>query len=940
MIVLFAALTLTAAAVTALHLRSRPRGAAAPFPSFQHLQGLAPRRRPAWPIEEPVRWALRILALALAAAALTLARREERRPLAVLVEPGSDAWKDARAFVRAASGPALALTFEGERPQVAASPKAIEAGERARRTLAACSATWEQCLARAALGLNADALVVSSFRERAETYAALGKFRYVRAPAAPPPPPADEPGKPGTTRVVAKGTGVAARVWAAALAAAEGEMGGGETEITVADRAEDAGGARFALVPVVTAGPLARAEKVEAAALREDTALAAGGGALRLESSLALQVDASLRPILPPVLSARGTTLLLAATEEDLGAWAHSPTLMALARVVLFESGRGVRISRALPGSHRWMSIPSEETAPVGLLDVAPGRYERDDGRVELRVPREARQAAPLADDVVASRGGQRLDALPDPPASSRWPLVLLAAALALRLADAPLRRPLPLLLNALAVVALGLLAVDPAPERQVAVRRAVLSIGRLSLPDSIRDAGCALPGSTGPCVITARAAFANEAAGANAVVFPSGRPRVDILAWEVPTELRTGDAGLLRVTVQARRAAGRDVTLTARPTSGPTAQVSRKIHSDDEALTLSVPVTAVTEGVSFALVRAAVGEDGDSAVATIVTRSHEPRRLVLAAAPGWEARAAGEALARRGRVERLTRLGATAVLARGARPEDPLDRLSKDLSSIDLLVLSGFTREDLAGAREAALVRYVTGGGALLLLGGLPRLSTLPLPLLESQDSAAESGPPSRMSGTFGDRALAFQGFAPAKTTLPAAGTVLGRLEGKPWIVGRGFGEGRIAAVTAPDAWRAGTPGRAGYEAVLDGVVAWLEAGRAGVAMSLSPDLRSLETGGASVALPAAIVDGLPVDPVDPFSLLPPGPARERVLAERARLPFLEADSAAELLSLLARAPDEKPLPRRVSLRDLDPIWLAVCALLAAEVFLRRRAG
>jgi len=82
---LFGALAAAVAAVTAFHLQSRPRGAAEPFPSFQHLQGRAPRRRPAWPLEEPARWALRVLAVSLAAAALYLSRREERRPLAVLV---------------------------------------------------------------------------------------------------------------------------------------------------------------------------------------------------------------------------------------------------------------------------------------------------------------------------------------------------------------------------------------------------------------------------------------------------------------------------------------------------------------------------------------------------------------------------------------------------------------------------------------------------------------------------------------------------------------------------------------------------------------------------------------------------------------------------------------------------------------------------------------
>ena len=613
---------------------------------------------------------------------------------------------------------------------------------------------------------------------------------------------------------------------------------------------------------------------------------------------------------------------------------------MALARVVLLESGRRVRVSESAPGSHRWVAAPSRDFAPVGILDLAPGRYERDDGRIELSVARDARRGAPLSDATLLSLGGRRLEALPPPAASPRWPLVLLALALALRLADLPRRRPLAALLFALVAAALAFFLLDQSFRLQVAVRRAVLVSGRLSLPGSVRDPSCALPGSARPCVITARAAFADEAAGANAVVFPPGRPRVDILAWDFPAEVRTGEAGLLRVTMLVRRAAGREVTLSVRPTSGPEAHASRKVASGSEALTLSVPVSAATEGISFGLIRATVGEDGDSKVIAIVTRSRASRRLVLAAAPGWEARAAGEALGKRGPVERLTRLGATAVLARGARPEEPLDRLSGDLSTTDLVVLSGFTREDLVGARESALSRYVREGGAVLFLGGPPRLDSLPLP--QTQSLAAGGSPlPTLVTGTFGGRAIAFRGFPPWKTALPEAGVVLARLDGKPWIVGRALEKGRIAAVTAPDAWRAGTSGSsADYEALLSDIVSWLEAGRSGTPILLSPDLASLVSAGVTSALPAAERGNLPVDPVDPLTLLPPGPARERILALRLRLPFLTADSEEELSSLLGRIPAEEPLPRRVSARSLNAIWLALCALLVAEVSIRRRTA
>ena len=133
MIALLGGLAAAWAAITVLHVRSRPRGGAAPFPSFQHLEGLAPRRRPAWPLEEPVRFALRVVALGCVAAALLLARRADRRPIVVLVEPGSPRWDDARALVAGAAGPALALTLDGDRPGVEVTPKARGAGEGARR---------------------------------------------------------------------------------------------------------------------------------------------------------------------------------------------------------------------------------------------------------------------------------------------------------------------------------------------------------------------------------------------------------------------------------------------------------------------------------------------------------------------------------------------------------------------------------------------------------------------------------------------------------------------------------------------------------------------------------------------------------------------------------------------------------------------------------------
>ncbi|MBL8114316.1 MAG: hypothetical protein JNK60_15650, partial [Acidobacteria bacterium] len=177
MIPIVAALCAAMAAITALHLRSRPRGGAAPYPSFQHLDGLAPRRRPAWPLEDPVRWALRLLSLVVVAVALVLARREIGKPLAILVEPGAAGWSAAKTLAEESPGIAVAMTFADDRPEVVGSPRSLESIERARRTLGSCSARYMGCLVRAAREIDGDALVVSRFVERPETFQGLRSLR-------------------------------------------------------------------------------------------------------------------------------------------------------------------------------------------------------------------------------------------------------------------------------------------------------------------------------------------------------------------------------------------------------------------------------------------------------------------------------------------------------------------------------------------------------------------------------------------------------------------------------------------------------------------------------------------------------------------------------------------------------------------------------------------
>src|SRR5262249_48012271 len=152
-------------------------------------------------------------------------------------------------------------------------------GERARRALGSCSAPFEACLDRAARSIGADAVVVSSFRERRGSLGDLGGFRYLRTEPPPAvPAPALPAAKPGSTRVVRLGRSAASRIWAAALEAAEGEMGGGDTEIAVADTAgaETTG---WTLVPMTSSSgafTIHNSQPTTSISLAEDAALAAG----------------------------------------------------------------------------------------------------------------------------------------------------------------------------------------------------------------------------------------------------------------------------------------------------------------------------------------------------------------------------------------------------------------------------------------------------------------------------------------------------------------------------------------------------------------------------------------------------------------------------------------------------------------------------------------
>jgi hypothetical protein len=979
--------------LTLLHLRPTGARAARAVPSLQHLRGLSPRRRRALPLEEAVPWALRGAALLLALGGAWVSRAgcaRDSRPL-VLVDPsaGAVAWEKAEGLLRAKA----LLGFAGEAPRVDGDVPA-----RATSVLEGCSDTRAACLLRAADTSNRPLVLVGTFAA-AEWRPALARrgrsFSFLRAgkALAPPVETAAPAGLVADIRL--EGTSTAAEVWAAALAVASVKAavpGGtatatppvvavvdGETLPTAKPSAALTVVAVDTQGPAQPDGPTAVARPGVGLLLPDPLDLAADVPGLGLSTPLAFSEDARFPPLLglAALRKTKATSqLFLAATPEALGSWAHEGSLVPLARALLAAGlPPPLEVSRAPAGGALGWTDAAGRPAPVGLLDVHPGQYLRADGLVSLRLSREVAPGLEVLDDAaLEALGGHPYAGLGPRPLP--FAEVLFCLALAAWLAGAFLtwkaRRARPL---ALAVaVGVSLFALDVAwPTTAEAPFAVALALPGGPLAEDVSSLAkaahltahpgtdamslaCAAASATRPCTPLSTVGPASApAAGMDVLLFDTGRPRVDVLSVQAPREVPLGTSAEIWVTVRVRRAGGRRVTLTAHSTAAAPTLRELALDGEDVVRTVQLSITPLAEGVSFVAVEARVEGEvqaQDGRLLALSARKRLQQRLLLAAAPGWEARAATEALEATGaRVQSLTLLGARAVVASGRPPEAPQQLLAGQgaLSGVGLLTLVGFGKKDLDAASLSGLRHYVESGGAALLLDAPGAAAALGVEL----KAVAESAALQPLSGQLAsEEAVHFRGYAPsASVRLPAGIAVLGRLgtvgdkAPLPWVLGRALGKGRVAVVTAPDMWRLSPPGkgREAYQRLLSRLVGWLEApasSRAGVV--LSEDWTSLQLqdeGGAHlVPLPAtSLVGGLRVDALDVETLLRWPRARLRAAAAAVRHPFLELEGPAALGAAWRRLPPAPSLTMRLPLRASDAAFLVLYGLLVLEAMARR---
>ncbi len=984
---------LAAAAVLSwLHLRPTGQRRAVAMPSLQHLRGSRPRRRRVLHLEEPLAWSLRAGCLLLALVGVWASRSgwaADFRP-ALLVDPAaaSEAWDDAAVPTQAAAR----LAFDGEQPRVAGDVPGL-----VRAALQECSDTRAACLLRGASLLGRPIVLVGPLAS-AEWRLALGRWRqpfaFLRTAARPEavgtPPPA-------LAHVRLAGTSAAAEGWSAALAVAAGE--------SLGPRAAPTGPASPGVVVVEAGSPSSPpAEDVltvvavdrptqplpDAPAVQKQTAtglvfpdpldLAAGTPGLGLVTSLSFLPDARFSEVLPVAalgVDASRRQLALAATPEELGMWAHQGSVVPLARALLAAGLPGPAAVGAPPvgGPQGWREATGR-AAPVGLLDVHPGKYARDDGRVTLQLERASVPGTTALDDAELLHLGGHPWQGPGPP---RRDVVsaLLGAALALWLLGVwRTRQARRAWLPAAGVAAvLALLSADARWQAEVVAPWE--AAGRLP-PGASRAQLAALAGETGvalhqgadgvlacasalaqtPCTFLGTVGLAAApAADANLLLFDEMRPRVDVLSVQAPGEVAVGQTAELWVTVRVRRADGRRLTVTARSTSAAPTSQQLEVQGTDAVRTLRLQVSPLTEGISFVAVEAALAGEAqaqDGWLLALAARTRAARRLVLAAAPGWEARAAADALQAPGvEVQLLAPLGVQAVVARGRAPQLPLPllRTPEGLSGVDLVALVGFGPASLDATAAWGLRHFVESGGAVLLLDAPGAAAALGVDLAP----VATAAPLQRLSGQLDEEVVAFRGYPPAATRrTPALSAVLGWLGSTgesarlPWVVGRALGQGRVAVVTAPDLWRLSAPAAAGtaYAALLGRLLGWLEAPRASrTGVFLSNDWNSLRVqdsnGTHFVPLPATgPVSGLAVDAVDVPRFLRWPRARLRAAAAAARHPFLEVDGAAALTSAWRRLPPPPRWPSTVHLRASDAAFGLFAGLLALEALARRLYG
>jgi hypothetical protein len=987
------ATVLAAAILTWLHLRPDGSRRAEEVPSLQHLPGPSPRRRRIPPLEERLAWALRVASLALALLGLWTSRGgwgADARPL-VVVEPDARAAVQERAGLVAAGGPWLG--FEGERPTVHGN-----LDPRLAAALEACSDTRVACLLRAADDSGRDLVLIGAFSGAAWRPALARRarpFSYLRVDSPISLPSAPERRTTGTVDVVLEGQSVAARIWAAALATAAeaprpgaGGEGALRREILLVDSGRPSKARPGAALTVVAVDrPGAAGPDHPGVELRPSTGLvlpdpldlAAGTPGLGAQLSLRFLADERFSQLLPVAALRRapgGAVLALVATPEDLGSWAHQGVLVPLARALLAAALPPPAEVDSSPagGSIVWRG-PDGQVAPVGILDVHPGRYRRGDGRIALELTRERIPGTDPLDDAALERLGGR-PWMGDRHGRFPWASSLFGAALATWLAGVWLTRRLRRAwLPAAAVAALlALFTLDARWPTQVAARwmavlasppgpptrqleAALASSGVSGLPPGDDSAGaCLRPGAASPCVQVATLGFASAPPpAANALVFDAERPRVDLLRVDAPREISLGAAAEVWATVRVRRAEGQSVTVTARSTSAAPATAELGIDGPDVVRTVRLPVSPIAEGVAFLAVEASIASEPqarDGRMLALATRGRPPRRMVLAGAPGWEARAAADALASGGaQVSVLSLLGTSAVVARGQVAEDPRQLLAhpERLDGVDLLALVGFSTHALDARAAAGLRQFIDAGGAALVLDS-PGVAAALGVALDSVPAASSLRP---LLGRLGaDGAMAFQGYPPPPGLELTPGlTVLGHLGAPgdpapaPWVVGRALGKGRLAVVTAPDLWRLSPPGvgRSAYLHAFLPLMGWLEAARASRgSMVLSDDWSVLRVadgdGTRDVPLPTSSpVAGLTVDAVDLPAFIRSPRARLRAEAARSRHPFLEPDGADALAATLRRLPPPASWVAAVPMRKSDAAWCLLVGLLALEALARR---
>jgi hypothetical protein len=981
------------AALSWLHLRPAGVRRAAPVPSVQHLHGASPRTRRALPLEEPRAWALRAASLLLVLVGTWASRSgcgEDVRPVAV-VDPDASlaAWTAARTLAPTRLG------FAAERPLVEG-----EATGPLEASLQACSDTKAACLLRTADSCGRPLVLVGAFAS-AEWRLALAQrakpFAFLRTEKAAAAALAESTATPPLANVRLLGTEDATRLWAAALQTAAGET----------DAASASGLLQAAPVVAVAEGPLPStlpsaaaltllsvagpsvAQPDSPAAQREEHSglllpdpldLAAGTAGLGLHTSLAFQEDARFTSVLRLLARAKdaGAPLLaLAATAEELGTWAHEGSLLPLARAVLAAGLKAPTLLRTAPagGALGWTDGLGQE-APVGLLDVSPGRYQRTDGRVALQLARTEVPGVDALDDAALLHLGGR-PFLKAPSARPGLPALLFSSALGVWLWGAFLtRRVRQAWLPGLAfAVGLALLLADvrwarvstaawtarlAVPNGPSANALAGLARAASVTPVQGLDASwlaCASPSALAPCTPLGTVGWASGApSGVDTLLFDAQAPRVDVLAVESPREVRLGTAAEVWTTVRVRRAEGRHLALTVRSTSAAPASEEFLVEGVDVVRKVRLALSPLAEGVAFLAVEARVPEEPqaeDGRLLALAARAASKRRLVLSSAPGWEARAVATALQGEGvTVDVLSLLGARAVVARGQPPRTPQDVLrdKEALQGIGVLALVGFGPKDLDAAAREGLRRYVGAGGAALLLQApgaaaalgveVPGLApTTPLQPLVGQVAPLDG--------------VAFRGYAPAAHLHPPAGmAVLGRLgpagegDAAPWVLGRAFGQGRFLVVTAPDMWRLSPPGRGSeaYRQVLARLLGWLEAPEAARGrLVLAEGWESLRLEGgaesAPVPLPAqGLADGLAVDAVELATFNHSPRASLRAAAARQHHPFLELEGPEALAAAWHRLPAPPRWRQDVPLRKSDVAFSALAFLLALEALARRR--